>query len=99
MDRFNANSDLVYLTNSIGCSDTASVDFSVKKARFDLEMRNIFVLEEDGFYTVGVELKNVGTALIGYTDVALRLSNGSVLFERFEDTIFSGENEDQGLYE
>ena len=37
-------------------------------------------------------MKNVGTALIEYTDVELRLSNGVLMQERFEDTIFSGQS-------
>lgn len=82
----------LYVENSFGCKDTARVDFLVKKARFDLEVNNVFVSEENGFYTVGVSLKNVGTALIEYTDVELRLSNGVLMQERFEDTIFSGQS-------
>lgn len=82
---------ILYVTNSYGCTDTSSVDFSVNKARFDLEVRKLFVSEQNGFYNVGVELKNVGTALIEYTDVELRLSNGTAILERFEDTLLSGQ--------
>jgi PKD repeat protein len=81
----------LYVENSFGCRDTSRVDFLVKKARFDLEVNNVFVSEENGFYTVGVSLKNVGTALIEYTDVELRLSNGVLMQEGFEDTILSGQ--------
>lgn len=83
---------ILYVTNSYGCEDTTSVDFSVNKARFDLEVRKLFVSEQNGFYNVGVELKNVGTALIEYTDVELRLSNGTFILERFEDTLLSGQS-------
>ena len=81
----------LYVENNFGCKDTNNVDFQVRKARFDLEVNNVYLVEENGFYTVGVGLKNVGTALIEYTDVELRLSNGVILQERFEDTIFSGQ--------
>jgi PKD repeat protein len=81
----------LYVENSFGCKDTSRVDFLVKKARFDLEVNNVFVSEENGFYNVGVSLKNLGTAMIEYTDVELRLSNGVSMQERFEDTIFSGQ--------
>lgn len=81
----------LYVENNFGCKDTNNVDFPVRKARFDLEVNNVYLVEENGFYTVGVGLKNVGTALIEYTDVELRLSNGVILQERFEDTIFSGQ--------
>jgi PKD repeat protein len=79
-------------SNSIGCSDTSIQQFVVVSARFDLAVTNIFVEDQDGYYVVGVQLKNVGTSLIESADVELRLNNGTVIYQAYNDTLQSGQS-------
>ena len=79
------------VSNTIGCTDTAYTTIPVYKARFDLAVQNIFLDEDNGYYNIGVNLRNMGTSMVEYADVELRLSNGTVLKDRYEQNIQGGQ--------
>jgi PKD repeat protein len=78
-------------SNALGCSGTSTQTFTVNRPYFDLAINNIFLTESNGFYTVGVELKNAGTSVVEEADVILRMSNGTQLMDRYENVLQSGE--------
>jgi PKD repeat protein len=80
------------VSNSFGCVDTAYTNLPVFKARFDLAVQNIFLDEDNGYYNIGVQLRNLGTSVIDYADVEIRLSNGTALKDRYENTIQGGQS-------
>lgn len=79
------------VSNLLGCIDTATITSTIYRPYFDLAVNNIFLTENNGFYTVGVELKNIGTSIISEADVIVRMSNGNQLMDRYESLIQSGE--------
>ncbi len=79
------------VSNLLGCIDTATLTSTIYRPYFDLAVNNIFLTENNGFYTVGVELKNIGTSIISEADVIVRMSNGNQLMDRYESLIQSGE--------
>jgi PKD repeat protein len=80
------------VSNSFGCVDTAYTNLPVFKARFDLAVQNIFLDEVNGYYNIGVQLRNLGTSVIDYADVEIRLSNGTALKDRYENPIQGGQS-------
>jgi PKD repeat protein len=80
------------VSNSFGCVDTAYTNLPVFKARFDLAVQNIFLDEVNGYYNIGVQLRNLGTSVIDYADVEIRLSNGTALKDRYENSIQGGQS-------
>jgi len=80
------------VSNSFGCVDTAYTNLPVFKARFDLAVQNIFLDEENGYYNIGVQLRNLGTSVIDFADVEIRLSNGTALKDRYENPIQGGQS-------
>jgi hypothetical protein len=80
------------VNNSFGCVDTAYTNLPVFKARFDLALQNIFLDEENGYYNIGVQLRNLGTSVIDFADVEIRLSNGTALKDRYENPIQGGQS-------
>jgi PKD repeat protein len=80
------------VSNSFGCVDTAYTNLPVFKARFDLALQNIFLDEDNGYYNIGVQLRNLGTSVIDFADVEIRLSNGTALKDRYENPIQGGQS-------
>jgi len=80
------------VSNSFGCVDTAYTNLPVFKARFDLAVQNIFLDEDNGYYNIGVQLRNLGTSVIDFADVEIRLSNGTALKDRYENPIQGGQS-------
>lgn len=63
------------VTNDFGCSAVEEREFSVLKRKTDLAIGDLFVTEINGFYAIGVTLRNEGTTPINTVDLFLRSPN------------------------
>jgi hypothetical protein len=90
---FIGDSLLTYLAiqNSIGCKDTAFQYLKVNEPRIDLAINQLFVQDINGFYKVGVELRNVGFVEITQTDLLLKLFNSFPILETETESLEPGE--------
>jgi hypothetical protein len=91
---FIGDSILTYLAiqNAIGCKDTAYQYVKVNEPRIDLAINQLFVQDINGFYKVGVELRNLGFVEITQADLLLKLYNSSPILETETETIAPGES-------
>ena len=91
---FIGDSILTYLAvqNAIGCKDTAYQYVKVNEPRIDLAINQLFVQDINGFYKVGVELRNLGFVEITQTDLLLKLYNSSPILETETEALAPGEN-------
>jgi hypothetical protein len=91
---FIGDSILTYLAiqNAIGCKDTAYQYLKVNEPRVDLAINQLFVQDINGFYKVGVELRNLGFVEITQTDLLLKAYNSSPILETDIEPIFPGES-------
>ncbi len=80
------------IKNSIGCSDTATKTILVNEPRFDLELKSLFAEDINGYYTVGVEIKNNGLIEIQNTDLLMSLLNTPPVMETYIGSILPGES-------
>jgi len=88
------DSILTYLAiqNAIGCKDTAYQYVKVNEPRIDLAINQLFVQDINGFYKVGVELRNLGFVEITQTDLLLKLYNSSPILETETESLAPGES-------
>ena len=88
------DSILTYLAieNTIGCKDTAFKYVRINEPRIDLAISQLFIQEINGFYKVGVELKNLGFIKITKTDLFLKMYNSTEILETDIDTLLPGES-------
>ena len=91
---FIGDSILTYLAiqNAIGCKDTAYKYLRVNEPRIDLAINQLFVQDINGFYKVGVELRNLGFVEITQTDLLLKLYNSSPILETQTEALAPGES-------
>jgi PKD repeat protein len=91
---FIGDSILTYLAiqNAIGCKDTAYQYVKVNEPRIDLAIKQLFVQDINGFYKVGVELRNLGFVEITQTDLLLKLYNSSPILETETESLAPGES-------
>jgi hypothetical protein len=91
---FIGDSILTYLAiqNTIGCKDTAYQYVKVNEPRIDLAINQLFVQDINGFYKVGVELRNLGFVEITQTDLLLKLYNSSPILETETESLAPGES-------
>ncbi len=91
---FIGDSVLTYLAiqNAIGCKDTAYQYVKVNEPRIDLAINQLFVQDINGFYKVGVELRNLGFVEITQTDLLLKLYNSSPILETETESLAPGES-------
>ncbi len=91
---FIGDSILIYLAiqNAIGCKDTAYQYVKVNEPRIDLAINQLFVQDINGFYKVGVELRNLGFVEITQTDLLLKLYNSSPILETETESLAPGES-------
>jgi PKD repeat protein len=91
---FIGDSILTYLAiqNAIGCKDTAYQYVKVNEPRIDLAINQLFVQDINGFYKVGVELRNLGFVEITKTDLLLKLYNSSPILETETEALAPGES-------
>ena len=91
---FIGDSILTYLAiqNAIGCKDTAYQYVKVNEPRIDLAINQLFVQDINGFYKVGVELRNLGFVEITQTDLLLKLYNSSPILETETESLAPGES-------
>jgi PKD repeat protein len=91
---FIGDSILTYLAiqNAIGCKDTAYQYVKVNEPRIDLAINQLFVQDINGFYKVGVELRNLGFVEITQTDLLLKLYNSSPILETETEALAPGES-------
>lgn len=80
------------IQNSIGCKDTAFQYLKVNEPRIDLAINQLFVQDINGFYKVGVELRNLGFVEITQTDLLLKLYNSSPILETETESLAPGES-------
>jgi hypothetical protein len=90
---FIGDSILTYLAiqNAIGCKDTAYQYVKVNEPRIDLAINQLFIQDVNGFYKVGVELRNLGFVEITQTDLLLKLFNSSPILETETESLAPGE--------
>ena len=91
---FIGDSILTYLAiqNAIGCKDTAYQYVKINEPRIDLAINQLFVQDINGFYKVGVELRNLGFVEITQTDLLLKLYNSSPILETETESLAPGES-------
>lgn len=80
-------------SNTFGCSDTAFHSYLISRAMLDLEVQKLFLLEQNGYFDVAVQLQNKGTARIEGADLELRLQNGTVMMEYYPDTLYASQTQ------
>ena len=79
--------------NTFGCLDTVSQSYMISRAMLDLEVQKLFLLENNGYFDVAVQLHNKGTARIEGADLELILQNGTVMLEDYPDTLYAGQTQ------
>ncbi len=79
--------------NTFGCSDTVEQSFVISRAMLDLEVQKLFLLENNGYFDVAVQLHNKGTARVEGADLELTLQNGTVILEDYPDTLYAGQTQ------
>src|SRR5690554_517141 len=80
--------------NIHGCSDSMTIQGTVLERQTDLLISQLFSQEENGYLTIGVQLKNIGTTPIDMVDLYLRkpsLSGG--IKETWSGNLQAGQSE------
>jgi hypothetical protein len=80
------------IENTIGCQDTATQYIKVYEPRIDLAITQLFVQDLNGFYKVGVELRNLGFVEITKTDLLLKMLNSTPVLETETTPLAPGES-------
>ena len=89
------NSVNVFLqtSNAAGCTDTVSMTLEVLERKTDLALEQLFIQTQNGFYVVGVKLKNRGSTPINSVDLFLRIPGNNVIKETWNGELQAGEEE------
>ena len=80
------------IENTIGCKDTATQYIKVYEPRIDLAITQLFVQDLNGFYKVGVELRNQGFVEITKTDLLLKMYGSLPILETENESLATGES-------
>jgi hypothetical protein len=80
------------IENTIGCRDTATQYIKVYEPRIDLAITQLFVQDINGFYKVGVELRNQGFVEITKTDLLLKMFGSMPMLETENESLVPGES-------
>jgi PKD repeat protein len=80
------------IENTIGCRDTATKFIKVFEPRIDLEINQLFSQDLNGFYKVGVELRNQGFIEITKTDLLLKMYGSMPILETENESLAPGES-------
>jgi PKD repeat protein len=80
------------IENTIGCRDTATQYIKVYEPRIDLAITQLFVQDLNGFYKVGVELRNQGFIEITQTDLVLKMYGSMPILETENESLVPGES-------
>jgi PKD repeat protein len=80
------------IENTIGCQDTATQYIKVYEPRIDLAITQLFVQDLNGFYKVGVELRNLGFVEITKTDLLLKMYGSLPTLETENESLAPGES-------
>ena len=83
----------MFATNVSGCLDTAYTTIDIRAASIDLALTNFFIQESNGFYTVGVQLKNEGSRTINKANLQIQLPDGPVILEVWNGFLTPGTSE------
>jgi hypothetical protein len=75
------------IQNTIGCRDTATQYIKVYEPRIDLAITQLFVQDLNGFYKVGVELRNLGFVEITQTDLVLKMYGSLPIMETENESL------------
>jgi PKD repeat protein len=79
--------------NDNGCADTIIRTYPILENRTDLAITQLFVQDQNGFYTIGADLENRGSTPISSVDLLLRSNNFTVLKETWEGLLEAGQHE------
>jgi hypothetical protein len=80
------------IENTIGCKDTATQFIKIFEPRIDLAITQLFVQDLNGFYKVGVELRNLGFVEITKTDLLLKMYGSLPTLETENESLSPGES-------
>ena len=78
--------------NEIGCMDTSFNYLTINETRVDLSIENMFVQDVNGYFSIGVELKNDGLIDISKIDLILNILNGVPILESDNSGLLAGES-------
>ena len=81
------------ITNNLGCRDTSNYLYEIKEAFFDLALQTLFVQDIDGYLTVGVELKNLGSVVVDNASLYLKSAENVSILENWTGSISQNESE------
>jgi PKD repeat protein len=79
--------------NNEGCSDTTVQQILIESRELDLALTNLFLEEDNGFYIIGVQLKNVGSVTIYEADLSVFLPIGLIASETWTGTLLPNTSE------
>ncbi|MDG1841321.1 MAG: PKD domain-containing protein [Crocinitomicaceae bacterium] len=79
-------------TNLMGCVDTIIQSVVLSAPIVDLELRQLLLSEDDGFYSIIVEMKNNGTISLSEVELLLNVPNSNPIKEITGLSLESGEN-------
>ena len=79
-------------TNLIGCVDTIIKSVVLSSPVVDLELRQLLLSENDGFYSIIVEMKNNGTISLSDVELLVNVPNSNPIKEITGISLESGEN-------
>jgi PKD repeat protein len=79
--------------NQWNCSDSMSVKLPVLEQRTDLEISQIFSQDINGFLTIGVRLKNIGSTPISEVDLVLNSPSTGLIKETWVGMLQADEEE------
>ena len=80
------------ISNNIGCRDTSMFSYEIKEAFFDLALQTLFAQDIDGYLTVGVELKNLGSIVVESTELYLKTTENSSILENWSGALAQNES-------
>jgi PKD repeat protein len=67
--------------NTTGCIDTSIQIVEIRRASIDLEIDDLFLQNDNGFYTMGINLKNIGTVNLDSAYFIVETQNGFIFSE------------------
>ncbi len=83
---------LLIIENQVGCKDTAYRYLKINEPRIDLAVNQLFAEELNGYFKIGVELKNQGVIEITQTDLILKMLNSTPVLETETTPLAPGES-------
>jgi len=83
----------LWVRNIHGCTDSISIQRTVMERHTDLEISQLFSQEANGYLTLGVQLKNLGTTPITKVDLFLRKPAMGAIKESWTGNLQAGQTE------